>query len=106
MKLIAVGGLKLIVFAMLWQVLYQVADLHAVIGCPSKALEWFVQLIGLVPTDAGVLRRLGELYEAEGDHAQAFHYFNDSYRHDPNNVRVVEWLGKYYVETQYLEKVI
>jgi intraflagellar transport protein 88 len=86
------------------QVLYQVADLHALIGNYSQSMEWFVQLLGVVPTDPGVLRRLGELCDQTGDRSQAFHYFYDSFRNDPNDAGVIEWLGAYYVETHYLEK--
>jgi tetratricopeptide (TPR) repeat protein len=86
-------------------VLYQVADLHALLGNDDQSVEWFVQLIGRVPNDAGVLRRLGELCDQMGDRTQAFHYFYDSFRNYPNNVDVIEWLGTYYVEAHYLEKV-
>ena len=88
-----------------FQVLYQLADVSELLGEREKAAEWFIQLLSVVPTDAGVLRRLGQLCDADGDQAQAFHYFSDSYRYDPYNVAVIEWLGKYYVESQLAEKV-
>ena len=69
------------------------------------AVEWFIQLLSMVPTDAGVLRRIAQLFDAVGDQAQAFHYFSDSHRYDPNHVVVIEWLGKYYIESQRVEKV-
>jgi len=53
------------------------------VGERQKAVEWFVQLLSVVPTDAGVLRRLGQLHDADGDKAQALHYFSDSHRYDP-----------------------
>lgn len=37
----------------------------------------FMQLIGVVPSDATVLQRLGEMYDAEGDKSQAFQYHYD-----------------------------
>ena len=34
-----------------------------------------MQLVSLVPTDPGVLQRMGELYDAEDDRSQAFQYY-------------------------------
>ena len=85
--------------------LYQLADVCELVGERQKAAEWFVQLLSVVPGDAGVLRRLGQLYDADGDVNQALHYFLDSHRQDPSNVAVVEWLGNYYIESQLVETV-
>jgi len=87
------------------KVLYQLADVNDQLGERQKAIEWFIQLLSVVPTDAGVLRRLGHLCDADGDPGQAFHYYTDSHRYDPNNIAVIEWLGKYYIESQLAEKV-
>ncbi len=35
----------------------------------------FMQLISLVPTDPGVLQRLGEMFDADNDRSQAFQYY-------------------------------
>ena len=40
----------------------------------AQATEWFMQLIGIVPTDPAILARLGELYDNEGDKSQAYQY--------------------------------
>ena len=82
------------------------ADVSWLQGEREKAMEWLIQLLSVVPSDAGVLRRLGELCAAGGDQSQALHYFTDSHRYDPSNVAVIEWLGKYYIESQMPEKVI
>ena len=37
----------------------------------------FMQLIGIVPSDAAVLQRLGEMYDQEDDKSQAFQYYYD-----------------------------
>lgn len=37
----------------------------------------YIQLHGLVPSDAMILKRLGDLYEEEGDYQSAFHYYYD-----------------------------
>ena len=81
------------------------ADVNELLGERQKAMEWFIQLLNVVPTDAGVLRRLGQLCDADGDQAQAFHYFSDSHRYCPNDVAVTGWLGNYYIDSQLLEKV-
>ena len=47
------------------------------LGDTAQAIEWFMQLIGIVPTDAAILQRLGEMYDAEGDKSQAFQYHYD-----------------------------
>ena len=36
-----------------------------------------MQLIGVVPSDANILQRLGEMYDQEGDKSQAFQYHYD-----------------------------
>ena len=36
-----------------------------------------MQLIGVVPTDASVLAKTGEIYDNEGDKSQAFQYYYD-----------------------------
>ena len=33
--------------------------------------------MGIVPSDAAVLQRLGEMYDAEGDKSQAFQFHYD-----------------------------
>ena len=81
------------------------ADVNELLGERQKATEWFIQLLSVVPSDTGVLRRMGQLCDAAGDKSQAFHYFSESHRYDPNNVDVLEWLGMYYFESQLVEKV-
>ncbi|XP_062614116.1 intraflagellar transport protein 88 homolog, partial [Saccostrea cucullata] len=49
------------------QVMYQIADLHDQLEDTAQATEWFMQLIGVAPTDPSVLARTGEIYDNEGD---------------------------------------
>lgn len=35
------------------------------------------QLLGIIPSDPGVLQKLGEMYDAIGDKQQAFQFYND-----------------------------
>lgn len=34
----------------------------------------FLQLLGIIPTDAGILQKLGEIFDGENDKQQAYHY--------------------------------
>lgn len=75
-------------------------------GDISAALEWYHQLLGIVQSDAGVLKKVGELYEAKGERQQAFHYHLESYRLFPSDVSIVNWIGSHYIELQIAEKAI
>jgi intraflagellar transport protein 88 len=44
-------------------------------GDRSQAIKWLLQLISIVPTDADILSKLGELYDSAGDKSQAFQYY-------------------------------
>eukprot|EP00069_Balaena_mysticetus_P015419 bmy_09225T0 len=68
---------------------------------PNQAMEWLMQLISVVPTDSRALSKLGGLYDSEGDKSQAFQYYYESYRYFPSNIEVIEWLGAYYIDTQF-----
>jgi intraflagellar transport protein 88 len=88
------------------QVMYQLADLHDLLGESAQAREWLIQLLGVVPTDAVIEKRLGEMFDAEGDKSEAFTYYYNAYKHDCTNMAVIEWLGAYYIESQFCEKAI
>ncbi|KAF2973715.1 hypothetical protein EK904_004557 [Melospiza melodia maxima] len=82
------------------------SDRYQIMEDPNQAIEWLLQLISVVPTDPHVLSKLGNLYDTEGDKSQAFHYYCESYRYFPSNIEVIEWLGAYYIDTQFCEKAI
>ncbi|BFZ25395.1 hypothetical protein BsWGS_28434 [Bradybaena similaris] len=88
------------------QVMYQIADTYERLEDIPQATEWFMQLISVVSSDPSVQARMGELYDNEGDKSQAFQYYFDSYRHFPSNIPVIEWLGAYYIDSQFCEKAI
>ncbi|KAJ8973762.1 hypothetical protein NQ317_017564 [Molorchus minor] len=92
--------------ALLPAVVYQVGNLLELIGDNEAAADTYQQLLGLVPTDARALQKLGELYDNEGDKQQAHHYHNDSFRYYPANLSVIDWLGSYYTEMQVVEKAL
>ena len=37
----------------------------------------YLQLLGLVPTDPGILQKMGEMFDAEGDKQQAYQYHTE-----------------------------
>uniref|UniRef100_A0AAX7T6M5 Intraflagellar transport protein 88 homolog n=1 Tax=Astatotilapia calliptera TaxID=8154 RepID=A0AAX7T6M5_ASTCA len=88
------------------QVMYQLASLYELLENPEQAIEWLMQVISVTPTDAQALAKLGELHDGEGDKSQAFQYYYESFRYFPSNIHVIEWLGAYYIETQFCEKAI
>ncbi|TPP59826.1 Intraflagellar transport protein 88 [Fasciola gigantica] len=87
-------------------VVFQIMDIYEKVEDPTQAQEWAMQLHGLVPSDPFLLQRLGDNYEQEGDKSQAFSYYYDSFKYFPCNFDVIEWLGAYYIESQFCEKAI
>uniref|UniRef100_A0A3Q3FHF0 Intraflagellar transport protein 88 homolog n=1 Tax=Labrus bergylta TaxID=56723 RepID=A0A3Q3FHF0_9LABR len=88
------------------QVMYQLANLYPLLEDTQQAIEWLMQVISVTPTDPQALAKLGELHSGEGDKSQAFQYYYESFRYFPSNIDVIEWLGAYYIETQFCEKAI
>lgn len=62
---------------MLPEIVYQTGCIFEGLGDMEAASEAYQQLLGLVPADANVLQKLGELYDHEGDKQQAHHYYSE-----------------------------
>lgn len=88
------------------EVIYQIGNVYELMGDLSAALEWYHQLLGIVQSDAGVLKKVGELYEIKGERQQAFHYHLESYRLYPSDTSTVNWIGSHFIELQIAEKAI
>ncbi|XP_065350191.1 intraflagellar transport protein 88 homolog isoform X2 [Cloeon dipterum] len=86
------------------QVLYHIANLQELLGDFEQANEWYQQLLGYVPTDPGILQKVGDLHVS--DRQQAFQYYFDSSRFLPSSLSSIEWLGAYYAEMQVPEKAV
>jgi tetratricopeptide (TPR) repeat protein len=89
--------------------MWQLGDIHEKLGDHSKAHEWFSLLVTSPkgrPTDPGVLARLANLFNQNGDETQAFHYHLESYRYWPVDMNVITWLGIYYVKQEMYEAAI
>ena len=63
-----------------------------------SATKWFSILNTRVPTDPGILSRLGAIFNKEDDENQAFHYHQEAYNCYPVNLDVTSWLGVWYVD--------
>jgi len=85
---------------------YHIADLYDTLGNAVEAIKWFNILITLVPSDPGILARLGAIYDKQDDRSQAYHYHNESYRHYPANINVISWLGVWHVKEDRYEKAV
>jgi intraflagellar transport protein 88 len=88
-------------------VLWQLADLHLGSGDTGKAKELLLILAsGPRETDAGVLAKLAEIFNQEGDELQAYHFYAESLKFWPKNLQVLGWLGVYYVRHELFEFAI
>lgn len=50
---------------------------HDRTGNLEQATEWLNILISVVPTDPGVLARLGDIFSRENDKSRAFQYYSE-----------------------------
>ncbi len=88
------------------RVLYQVANLYEDVDNIAKATKWFNVLSAAVPTDPGVLSRLGQLLLHSSDESQSFHYHLESFRCYPSNIDAIGWLAVWFVKHEMFEKSI
>lgn len=88
------------------EIIFQIGNVYELMGDVSASLEWYHQLLGIVQSDAGILKKVGELYEMKGERQQAFHYHLESYRLYPSDFSVVNWIGSHFIELQIAEKAI
>lgn len=88
------------------EIIFQIGNVYERMNDISAALEWYHQLLGIAQSDAGILKKVGELYEAKGERQQAFHYHLESYRLYPSDISIVNWIGSHFIELQIAEKAI
>lgn len=72
----------------------------------AAALEWYLQLLGIVQFDPSIYQKIGEVYEKDGDRQQAFHYHLEAHRVNPVDNPIINWIGSHYIELQVAEKAI
>lgn len=88
------------------EVIYQIGNIYEHMGDISAALEWYLQLLGIAQSDAGIFQKIGEMYESDGDRQQAFHYHIEAHRVYPMNFSIINWIGSHFIELQVAEKAI
>ena len=94
--------------------MYQIANLYELLGDMGQAVEWYFQVIGLVPTDPAILQKMATIYDNDGDKQQAYQYYFDSYRYldlfdtiqalaKKNSNSCIVFLPSYHVDVIYLK---
>jgi intraflagellar transport protein 88 len=86
--------------------MWQLGDVHEKLGNNAKAQEWFSLLVTSPKgrqTDPGVLARIANLFNKNGDETQAFHYNLEAHKYWPVDMNVITWLGIYYVKQEMYE---
>lgn len=88
------------------EVVHQIAALHESRDEHRPALKWYNILVARVPSDPGVLQRLGLLSNCVEDKSHALHCHIESYRQHPVNLEVASWLGVWYVKSEMYNEAI
>lgn len=85
-------------------VLYQIANLYEVQNDYAGALEFYTQLMGMQhQLDSGILNKIAEMYEREGDNQQSYQYNMEALRILPTNLQLLTWLGSHFIEMHVSE---
>jgi intraflagellar transport protein 88 len=88
------------------RVLYQVSNLYEEVDDTIKAEKWFNILLVTIPSDPGILTRLGQLFLLTNNESQSFHYHLESFRCFPSDIDVIGWLAIWFVKHDMIEKSI
>ncbi|XP_039257756.2 intraflagellar transport protein 88 homolog [Styela clava] len=91
------------------QVMYHIASLYEHMEDWSQAQEWLMQCVGIASTDPSILSHLAKICEKDdtnADLSQAFQYRYDAYRLFPADIETLDWLGGYYIQSQFYEKAV
>ncbi|CAF0950545.1 unnamed protein product [Rotaria sordida] len=87
------------VFCLMAEVLEHTNDI-------DNAKSWYLQALSTHRMDGHLHRRIGEVIDVQGDKSDAIQYYFDAFRHNPCDIKTLEWLASYYIETQYPEKAV
>uniref|UniRef100_A0AC34QRK3 Intraflagellar transport 88 n=1 Tax=Panagrolaimus sp. JU765 TaxID=591449 RepID=A0AC34QRK3_9BILA len=86
------------------QVICQLAAIYEAVEDTAQAIELYSTLDD--DLDPSMAVKLGKVLDAEGDKAGAFTAFYNSYRMFPADIEVIEWMGAYYLDTQFPDKAV
>ncbi|CAF3860357.1 unnamed protein product [Rotaria sp. Silwood2] len=87
------------VFCLMAEVLQRTNDVE-------HAKSWYLQALSTHRMDGHLHQRIGEVIDLQGDKSDAIQYYFDAFRHNPCDIKTLEWLASYYIETQYPEKAV
>uniref|UniRef100_A0A674JCA4 Intraflagellar transport protein 88 homolog n=1 Tax=Terrapene triunguis TaxID=2587831 RepID=A0A674JCA4_9SAUR len=96
------------------EALYNIGLTYKKLNRIDEALDCFLKLQAILRNSAQVLYQIASLYLLLGPDMLFItkimflspSLFCQSYRYFPSNIEVIEWLGAYYIDTQFCEKAI
>jgi len=59
-----------------------------------------------MPSDPAVWRRLGGIWDRDGNETQAFHCYSESWKYCPSDIEVITWLGTYFRHHQHYDNAL
>ena len=87
-------------------VIYQIANLYEQQNEIRLSTKWFNVIATHLPTDPGILSRLGHIFSKQDDDSQGFHYQIESFQNWPVDLDVISWLGVWFVNNKMYENII
>jgi intraflagellar transport protein 88 len=87
-------------------VLFELSDCSEKLGNIPQAIDWFHLLISILPSDSAVWRRLGGIWDSDGNETQAFHCYSESYKFCSSDIEVATWLGAYFKRNQLFDNAL
>ncbi|XP_043547835.1 intraflagellar transport protein 88 homolog isoform X2 [Chiloscyllium plagiosum] len=80
------------------EALYNLGLTYKKLNRLEEALDCFLKLHAIMRNSAQVMYQIANLYPLQT--------FEASFRYFPSNIEGIEWLGAYYIDTQFCEKAI
>jgi intraflagellar transport protein 88 len=84
--------------------IYHMACLCELSSDLKEAIKWHSVLISSSIVDAGVLRRIGQLYLNSNDEKQGFWHYLESYKLYPTCLNILSWLGTWFLKNEMHEQ--
>lgn len=75
-------------------------------GNLDQAIDFYQQVLNMVPTDVSLLVKMADLASDANDRKQALSYLMESFRYLPSHIPTIERLAAYYIEVKMYEKAI
>lgn len=88
------------------EVLFEICDFFALSKDTGNEIEWLHRLINLMPSDPGLWKRIGLIWDRENQETQAFHCFSESFKYCPSDLDVINWFATYHIQHRNLEKAL